>query len=178
MLLYIQKTCRRSNQHLIDIMYSASRHGSSKTWPICLRDQYEVERRTHSQSKRLKTSPSKRTWAATSTGPRQGFYLYEPSISQKRCQGIFCPKGPQDKGHRKMLRAIFYSKHIKTCMKNHVWKFFQNRYVGGNFCSRWPSPGNLDIRFESFLIMGPRNRVIRHRRIQLSRPNFHLKTAS
>ena len=47
----------------------------------------DLERRTQTHSKHLKSGSSERTRAATSRGPRQEVYFYKPLISQTRCPG-------------------------------------------------------------------------------------------
>ena len=46
-----------------------------------------AERNTLGQSKRWNGRPCKCTRAAHSSGPKRGFYLSKPSISQTRCPG-------------------------------------------------------------------------------------------
>ena len=69
------------NQFKIDIPYSTPPHGSSKkSWEANFQigDWYGPRRTYPGISKRLKSGPSKRSRAAISRGPRQGFYVYKP----------------------------------------------------------------------------------------------------
>ena len=76
-----------------------------KARPRCLWNQYENRSEHPGLSKRLKSGLSKRTRAATSREPRQGFYLYKPLISQTRCPGIIRMNVGEDVGQEGGERA-------------------------------------------------------------------------